>query len=418
MNDAALVLDSTWLRNRLARLGLKQWWLAEQVGVDRRTVMRWVNGQVRTVQPANARALAAVLGCRIEEMLLREPAAALASPADQRAAGRAIAGARLLERLGPAHEWDVAEQLLKAVAVPDLPLDVLGDLYHQLCVACWRQDKLDEAARHNAAALDLAQRANDHALRARALGSRANLRFWRGETAAALADWRDALALGEWLEPRERGSLHSNLGAALYETGHLDEGGRELEAALEHFADGGTPMQLSIAHGHLALLALERDDAAAAAREAPRSEALARRAGYRRGLALAPLLRAGAAALRGDEATAREAIGEGLAAFAALGIREALNQRLAARALARLGRSDEALHALAVGWPWSERFPLERADALLLRAQLQASPEARRADAGAAAAIFERCGAAPKAAQARAAMSPDVTCPRPPGCLR
>lgn len=30
--------------------------------------------------------------------------------------------------------------------MPDLPPDVLGRLYHQLCVACWRQSKLAEAA--------------------------------------------------------------------------------------------------------------------------------------------------------------------------------------------------------------------------------------------------------------------------------
>jgi hypothetical protein len=44
--DALLPIDTTALRNRVAALGLRQWWLAEQLGVDRRTVLRWINGQV------------------------------------------------------------------------------------------------------------------------------------------------------------------------------------------------------------------------------------------------------------------------------------------------------------------------------------------------------------------------------------
>lgn len=40
-----LTLNPTWLRNRLAQQGLRQWWLAEQLGADRKTVLRWVNGR-------------------------------------------------------------------------------------------------------------------------------------------------------------------------------------------------------------------------------------------------------------------------------------------------------------------------------------------------------------------------------------
>lgn len=414
MGKRDLPLNATWLRCRIAELGLRQWWLAEQAGVDPRTVMRWVNGQVRSIQPANAQLLAQVLGCRVDEMLRHDGAADLASADDQRSAAQALAATRLLDRLGPAHEWDVAEQLLKAIAVPDLPLAVLGSLYHQLCEACWRQDKLAEAQAHNRAALAIAERLGEHALHAGALGSRANLRFWHGETGAALADWRSALALAAWLEPRDRAGLHCNLGAALYETGELDAGQAEIDAALGWLQDGGTPMQASIARAHLALIALERDDAALAMREARRSEALARRAGYRRGLAFAKLLFADAAARRGDADETLARLREGSEAFAALNIREAPNQRLAGRALRRLGRFDEARAALHDGLPLAAPFPLERAE---LRAEL-AHVELAAGDAAAAtlhakaaAALYLRCGAARRAAALRDAMSAHVAGP-------
>ena len=140
--STVLTLNTSWLRNRLAQLGLRQWWLAEQLGVDRKTVLRWVNGQVRSIQPAKAQALASVLNCSVDELLLHDAAAQLATAEDQRAAGLALAGSTLIDRLGPVGEWDVIEQLVKAAAVPDLPLHVLGRLYHQLCVACWRRLEL------------------------------------------------------------------------------------------------------------------------------------------------------------------------------------------------------------------------------------------------------------------------------------
>lgn len=369
----ALHLNATGLRNRVAELGLRQWWLAEQLGVDRRTVLRWINGQVRSITPARAAALAQVLDCRVEDLLLGEPGRELASAQDQRAAGLALAASSLLDRLGPVGEWDVIEQLVKASAVPDLPVHVLGRLYHQLAVACWRQDKLAEAATHNQAALALAERCGDQALLADALGSQANLLFWRGEVAAALATWQRALALARWLTPRQRGALHSNLGAALLETGEWAGARRELGQALACFEAEGTPMNHSVLRAHLALLALAEDDLPDAARQAELSQALARQGDYRRGLAFAPLLLAVVAARRGQADAARCDLAASQAAFAALGLEESLNHRLAAEVWRHLGDAAAAQHAVHRALALAADFPLERAAAAAELARCEAA---------------------------------------------
>ncbi|MFO1303764.1 MAG: helix-turn-helix transcriptional regulator [Burkholderiales bacterium] len=410
--DETLQLNGTWVRNRMVALGLTQWWVAEQIGVDRRTVMRWANGQVRTIRRTNAVALATVLQCRLEALLQPPDVSPLASGHDQRAAGLALAGAGLLDRLGPVHQWDVAEALLKATAVPDLPLSVLGSLYQQLAVACWRQDKLDEAQRHNDTALAFAERSDDRGLAVRALGSRANLRHWRGACAEAIADWRTALAEAECVEPRERASLHCNLGAALYETGHAEAGRGEIETALVLLREDGTPMQRSIALAHLALLELECGNGEAAAHAARRSEALARRGDYRRGLALGQLLLAEAAALAGDAPAASDGIARGLAAFAELGIAEGANHRVAGRAWRRMGVRDRAIDVLRAGLPLARDFPLELADLhgeLALAFAQAGDADAARAEADRAAALYLRCGAPRKAGALAGAMSPHVT---------
>lgn len=413
----ALTLNPTWLRNRLAQLGLRQWWLAEQLGVDRKTVLRWVNGQVRTLQPANARALAAVLACSVDELLLHDTAAQLATAEDQRAAGLALAGSQLLDRLGPVGEWDVIEQLVKAAAVPDLPLHVLGRLYHQLCVACWRQDKLAQANVHNEATLAIAGRCGDHALMADALGSRANLQFWRGEWPAARASWQQALALSAWLTPRQRGALHSNLGASLLETGAAEAGLEQLQLALACFDIEGTPMNHAIARAHLALAALGRGDADEAERQTLRADAAARRGDYRRGLALGALLHGLVAARRGQRQAALAGLRLADERFAALGLDESHRHLLAARAHRWLGDAAQALARALQAAHRAAAHPLERAAALHERAlceALQGLGDGGTAAQAAALALYRRCGAsemarALAAAWPGAAMSPHVT---------
>jgi tetratricopeptide (TPR) repeat protein len=407
----ALTLNAPWLRERMAALGLTQWWVAEQVGVDRRTVMRWANGQVQTIRRDNAIALADVLECPVHQLLEVRESASLGSIDDQRAAARALAAADLLDRLGPPHQWGVAESLLKATAVSGLPPAVLGRLYYQLGVACWRQDKLAEASVHNDAALAIAHDAADHELEARALGSRANLRWWRGEVTAALADWQRALSRAGPIKDRERASLHSNLGAALYELGHTDAGRMEIASAVRLLKSDGTAMQRSIAHAHLALLALDCDDLRGVEANVRRSQSLARRAGYRRGLALAHMLNAEVREAALDEAGTSGEIARGLEAFAALGIAEAMTQRLAGRAWRRLGRLAEASAALRAGLPLAIDFPLERADLHAEAARvaaLQGDLAEARTHADRAAALYALCEAHPKLARLATVMSPHV----------
>ena len=392
----ALTLNPTWLRNRLAQLGLRQCWLAEQLGVDRKTVLRWVNGQVRSIQPANAQALASVLSCGVDELLLHDGAAHLATSEDQHAAGLALDGSQLLDRLGPVGEWDVVEQLVKAAAVPDLPLHVLGRLYHQLCVACWRQDKLALAWAHNDATLALARRCDDHGLLADALGSRANLQFWRGEWPAARTSWQQALALSAWLTPRQRGALHSNLGASLQETGEPEAGRQQLQLALDCFDIEGTPMNHAIARAHLALAALSQGDADEGERQAQRADAAAQRGDYRRGLALGPLLQGLVAARRGQRPAALEGVRLADQRFAALGLDESHRHLLAARAHRWLGEPAQALARAQRAVQRAASHPLERAAALHEQALCEALQGL--GDGGAAAhatalALYRQCGA-------------------------
>jgi tetratricopeptide (TPR) repeat protein len=407
VNATAITLNSAWLRNRVAELGLKQWWLAEQIGVDKKTVIRWLHGHVRSIQPGNAAALASVLACRVEDLELPRDAVDLASPDDQRAAAALLATSSLLDTLGPIGEWDVIERLLKAVAVPDLPLHVLGTIYHRLSIACWRQSKLAEAAVYNRAALDAAERCGDKALLGGALGTRANLHHWRGECAQAQARWREGIALARFLEPTVVAGLHNNLGMELYETGEFEAGERELLAARDLYLLNGTPMQRSINHGALAILELRRGAVDAAAPHAEAASAHAQRGDYRRGVAMGALVLADIHARRGEAGAALEALARGRAGFARLEIEEGFNREFEGRVLRLVGRHEDALAVLDEGLRLAAEFPVETAWLLrerMLTQQARGDLDAALNSARLAIGAFEKLGA-PRIVDALQAMA-------------
>ena len=406
-----ITLNSAWLRNRVAELRLKQWWLAEQAGVDRKTVVRWLHGHVRSIRVDNARVLAGILDCRVDDLTLPEERAELATEADQARAAELLASGALIDRLGPVGDWDVIETLIKAIAVPQLPAHVLATLYNQLCVACWRQSKLGPAQTYNDAALALAERCGDKTLTAAALQSRANLQHWRGECGLAQQTYRQCLALAPYLDEMALANTHNNYGASLYETGELEAGHAELLLAMAPMRLRGTPMQLSIARSHFAILALRGDDVQAAHEHALWSETHAERAGYRRGVAMAALLRADVSARRGETADALDRLADGRRRFAELRIEEGLNEEIAARVLRLAGRFEAAQVAIERGLACSEAFPLEQGQVQLEHARLRLAMTDRPGALAAldvARPLFERCGA-PRLVEACHRVSLDAT---------
>ena len=56
-------LDTHFLVRRVESLGLKQGWVADSIGVSRKTVNRWCTGKIKRLATDNARALCGLLDC-------------------------------------------------------------------------------------------------------------------------------------------------------------------------------------------------------------------------------------------------------------------------------------------------------------------------------------------------------------------
>ena len=113
---------------RIESLDVKQWWLARMIGVDRKTVSRWLTGKVKRVARENAGRLADHLGCDVEEITVTDEADVLATKEEQRMAARLLQEQDLLALLAPTDSFELAERLIKATLMPDLPLRDLGRL--------------------------------------------------------------------------------------------------------------------------------------------------------------------------------------------------------------------------------------------------------------------------------------------------
>lgn len=384
-----LLLNNTYLSNRITELGIKQWWLAEQVGVDRKTVVRWTQGQVKSIHSDNALAIAKVLDCSVNDLTLSNQAEQLATVEDQKTAAQLLAGSSLVDKLGPIGEWNVIEGLLKATIVPDLPSNVLGELYNQLTIASWRQSKINQAELYNRKAEELAGRANDKTVLAGALLNKANLLSWRGKTATSIATYDECLDLEPFINRRTLGSVYSNLGAVLYESGDLLSGESYQKKALDSFALFGRPMNLSIAWCHLSMIYLEMEAFEKAQSACRNSISFAEADSYLRGIAMGKLVSAEIIAKLGHAKEAANALEESLVDFAKLGIDEGLNYEFAGRISILVGKRREAEEYFRKGLLISKDFPLSQASLYFEMAKLLSSVEC----ANEALSLYSDCGA-------------------------
>lgn len=394
-NRKEYALNAVFLKNQLLELGLKQWWLAEQLGVDRKTVSRWVNGKVKSVQKENAEALCQVLDCKLEEITTQSVADQLATAEEQKAAAKLLASSSLVEKLGPIGEWDVIESLLKATIVPDLPLQVLGELYDMLTIAAWRQSKVDDADVYNHKALEVGEKSGDKNLYGCALISQANIYSWRGYTESAIETYKKCLEYEDYIDAKALGSIYSNLGATYYEAGDLQAGKENQLLAIKQFGKLGKSMNFSIAYGHISMIELQLGNIDEAEKNNSLAMKFAEEDNFLRSIAMCTLVQAEIHAHRGEREKAIELKEQAFKAFADLSIAEGLNYEYAGRIYRLLGEFDLAREHLEKGIELSKEFPVYQAaiylEMLVLLKQFDKSEDEIHEVSQKAIELYQRC---------------------------
>jgi tetratricopeptide (TPR) repeat protein len=364
-------LDTHYLVRRIEVRGLKQGWLADQVGVARKTVSRWTTGKVKRLGRDSATRLAEVLACSLDELTVRDEADVLATKAEQTAAAKLIQQQDLLQLLSPSDNWQLAESLIKASLQPDLPARDLGRLYNLLAIAAWRQGKYGEGSRHASRALELGERTGDRTVVHGAVYNQAVVDSLTGDHTAALAAYERLLAEPEYFDTkRDHAKVLSNVGDAYQSARRFAASERAQRESIRLFDELRLDLNLSIAWVSLGYLLTEAGRYDEASDAFARGEEHARAAQYVRGVDCAPIYAADPLSLRGETAAARRLVLDALPSLTKHEVYDLGCHAIAARVLRRAGDLDGARAQVTEGLRRSGPFPEPRAQILLEQARL------------------------------------------------
>lgn len=169
----SFLLNIAYVERRFRELDLKQWWVAEQIGVNRQTVMRWFTGQVKRARLENIERLAQCLDCPVEVLIAARETDVFATPKDQKNAAELIIDDDLYNLCRKERKLTLLESIARSVMAPNLPLGRLGELhlllaYTRVCF-CQYQEGWEFAEK----ALTIARKIGDESMAARARSRKA-----------------------------------------------------------------------------------------------------------------------------------------------------------------------------------------------------------------------------------------------------
>lgn len=354
------LINITFLENRLGELDLKNWWVAEYIGVDRKTLSRWLTGKVKTIKNENLLSLADCLKCDPEALILKDENSVVASKEEQAIAADLIVQENLLATLTPLGQWPLLESIVKATMQPNLPLPVMGKLYNLLSICSWRQNRTAKAEGFANKALEIGNEIGHRGVVAQAKSNLAILESYKGNLKNSIPLYEAVIAERKFInEDRTIAAALSNLAQDYQTYGDYEKSRKTQMSAIELYMSLNLPLNLSIAYCALGLLETELGNYTEAQNAMKKSSDLAILSNYRRGISAVKVYLADCAAMTGDFLTAESLLAEGFAGFADLKMNEALNYEIKGRLLRLNYKFAEAEFALQEGLKYAEKFPHE-----------------------------------------------------------
>jgi len=342
-------LNREFVNARIDELELRRWWVAEQLDVSRRTLHRWLTGSTSSVPRAKLKLLGALLEVDIAQLMLDSPAVR-ATANDQVEAARTLLGSDLLDSMMPPHQFAIYEQLAKGLVVPGLTKSELGNLYMAICLAVFRQGKLEEAWRYARLAADIAHEIDDDVLRLRAHMQLSYREYIRGNAARALAMDEDNLALARKLGIRKHIAANlSNVADQYLDFDRYEESLDYQTQAIDLYEQENIPTSLVFCHLGLVMLFLETGEDGQAHRHLQEARRWTESSNFLRGRADCDQLEALLLARAGEHARSLLYIERAMDQYANLGIRETRIFANASRVYRLAGRPDDARAQLDQG---------------------------------------------------------------------
>ncbi len=363
------LLNITFFDNRMKELDLKRWWVAEEIGVDRKTVSRWLTGQTKKIRKDNLAKLATILECPESSLILLNTLDCFATANEQKEAAKLIEQEDLLKIITPTGKWDLFEGLIKASMEPNLPKSLLAQLYNYLCIAAWRKSDLRKAEGYLQKALDLTKDTNHKSILLNTHLNKANIHSFKGEIELAIKEYEYCIENAIYFEDKAAiAPAQSNLACTYHEYGDLQKSLSLQKEAIQNFE--GRPLNLSIAYIGLADVLLELGDLKSAQDAVNQSLKYCQESKHERGFADCDIFNSLInSKLRNFELAYEQAL-DAEEKFRSLKIEEGRTHRTKATALYGLNKNEEALKDIEIGLAVDKDFPFEMYKLLEIKYQI------------------------------------------------
>ncbi len=227
---------------------IKQWWLARRLGVDRKTITRWLSGKTQRISHDNLRRLAGELSCREEDLIVQDSLEALGTREDRWKAARQLQHSNLTEMVGPSYSWELAESVIRSTLDPAMPPDLQAALYMQLASCGIYTHKHDLVRSSAEIALRKATEAEDWTMAHRAETMLGNEALMIGELDRAVEKYSIALARRElFVSNAKLAATLSNMAMALTLKAEYRKALSLFEEAVQVWAEADPVISMSTA---------------------------------------------------------------------------------------------------------------------------------------------------------------------------
>lgn len=145
MKTEVRLLNHEILKTTMDKQNIKIYWLADQVGVTRYTVMRWMKGSVRKIKLDHLQRLATILDCNMDSLTFSDDLFQTSLMERKFKSTIEIIKRDLASILIKAGEADLYEVIVKALEIDNMPIRYQFELYFTLSSALFNQAKYEEA---------------------------------------------------------------------------------------------------------------------------------------------------------------------------------------------------------------------------------------------------------------------------------
>lgn len=319
-----VTLNQQYVVSRIEQLELRRWWLAEQLGINRRTLQRWLNGETEQITEKAAQRLAQHLECSVTDISRQEERV---TADEQLRAAKALIASDLLATMAPGHKFALYSQLARTMLVPGLRRDELGELHMSIALAEFRQSHLAAAGEFAIKAQQIAVETNNDQLLLRANMQLSYQRYWQGDASTCLAMDYENLTLAESLgDFRLIAANLSNIADQLVEFGDIPKSLEMQQLAIETYSQvddrDSTTSALTFCYLGLAIAHFATENVQEARTHVAKARQLATAGRFARGLADCDRLSALYFGYLGEHGPAIAKLKSSQAQYADLGIQE------------------------------------------------------------------------------------------------